>query len=98
MQDRYTKIMLAVVAVLLAANLAQSVFSPDSSASGQLLLSGAQAQSNRTPTPSVQNFSVRSLKGFQVEDLKEVVAVGDGQSFVVSNSKGFMVYQVVPSR
>lgn len=97
MQDRYIKIMLAVVAGLLAANLLQSMFS-DSNASSQLFLSAAQAQTTQQPTPAAQNYAVRSLKGFTVEDLQDIVAVGDGRSFVVSNSKGFMVYQVVPSR
>ncbi len=95
MQDRFVKIMLVVVACLLAANLLK----PDAGGQAVVLpsiLPTAHAQDN-VPAPA-QNYQVKSIKGFSVEDLRDIVAVGDGRSFVVSNSAGFMVYQVVPSR
>ena len=90
MQDRFTKLLLVLVAGLLVANLLQSQ-------SSSSLVGSAQAQ-DATVIPPPTSYKVRSLEGFTVEDLKDVVAVGDGRSFVVSNSKGFMVYQVLPSR
>ncbi len=92
MQDRFVKIMLVVVAVLLAGNLLQSLFSSATPS----LISSAQAQS-RNNSSNTERYEIKSLKGFTVKDLKSIVSVGDGRSFVASNSDGFMVYQVVPS-
>jgi hypothetical protein len=99
MQDRYIKFMLTLVAGLLAANLFALAFK-SSSSPAELFVSAAHAQDANvnTPAPSSQNITVKALKGFMVQDLKDVVAVGDGKSFVVSNPKGFMVYQVGPLR
>lgn len=96
MQDRFVKIMLVVVAALLAGNLVQSMVS-NSVPSVPSLLSSAQAQSRNNTQAIVDRYEVKSLKGFSVKDLKSIVSVGDGRSFVASNPEGFMVYQVVPS-
>src|SRR5688500_3347642 len=103
MQDRFTKIMLVVIAALLAANLF-TTRGTDAGNSTEIalpnILISAQAQSsnrrNQEDTPVT--YKVSRLEGFAVEDLQDVVSDGDGRSFVVSNSKGFMVYQVNPSR
>lgn len=101
MQDRVTKILLLVVAGLLAANLAQSL-RKSAAPQADLFISAAQAQSRGSVRPEMPSLSapptVTSVKGFTVQDLQNVVAVGDGKSFVVSNTKGFMVYQVGPTR
>ncbi len=102
MQDRFTKFMLVVIAALLAANLLNSN-SSDAGSSAEIalpnILSSAQAQSNNRRTEEKPiTYKVNRLEGFAVEDLQDVVSVGDGRSFVVSNTKGFMVYQVSPSR
>lgn len=103
MQDRFIKIMLAVIAALLAANLVSSQSSSES-ANTELplpsILSSAQAQSNnrREQNTTPVTYKLNRVDGVSVEDIQDVVAVGDGRSFVVSNSKGFMVYQVTPSR
>ncbi len=98
MQDRFVKIMLVVVAGLLAANLMQSV-SSNSAPSVPLFLNSAQAQARNTSqsTDDSRTYQLKTLTGFPVKDLKSIVSVGDGRSFVASNSEGFMVYQVVPS-
>jgi len=92
MQDRFTKLLLVLVAGLLAANLVQSQNSPSFIGSAQ-----AQSKSVVTPAPTETKDTLRTLAGFPVEDMNEVVAVGDGRSFVVTNKKGFMVYQILPS-
>lgn len=97
MQDRFLKILLIVVAGLLAANLVKTSNSADVVPMPSFL-SSAQAQVAAPVSEPSRKYQVNSLKGFSVEDLQDIVAVGDGRSFVVSNSKGFMVYQVVPSR
>ncbi len=89
LQDRFVKIMLVMIAVLLAANLlrpADRPFAP--------LESSAQAQSPSTIASSNGINRVTAIGGFRVSDLKEVVAVGDGKSFVVTNPSGFQVYRV----
>ena len=103
MQDRFVKFMLVVVAALLAANLIQY---NSSQPVMQLpaIVGSAQAQSQSrsaaaaAAAEAAKVYKVNRLEGYSVEDLKEVVSVGDGRSFVVSNPKGFMVYQVVQSR
>lgn len=113
MQDRFIKIMLVVIAGLLLANLYKSgdtvgVVSMPS------LMESARAQSataNTLPAatsdvgtlpargPSMnRDYKLLTLNGFPVEDMKDIVALGDGRSFIASNPKGFMVYQVVPAR
>jgi hypothetical protein len=95
LQDRFGKIMLVLIAALLAANLLRS-------GKSELVLpieSTAQAQnivSSNTPVP--QKVAVKTLQGFTVADLKDVVSLGDGRTFIVSNTKGFMVYTVVPAQ
>lgn len=96
MQDRQIKVLLIIIAGLLAANLCQSMFKSQSSPA-DVFVNAAQAQSNSSNRgQKALPPTVRSLKGYTVEDLRNVVALGDGQSFVVSNTKGFMVYQVAP--
>lgn len=103
MQDRFIKIMLAVIAALLAANLLNSQ-QTGGSASAELslpsILNSAQAQSSnrREQNTTPVSYKLSRVDGVSVEDIQDVVAVGDGRSFVVSNTKGFMVYQVTPSR
>lgn len=92
LQDRFVKIMLVIIAVLLAANLLR----PAESRPPALFVSSAQAQqSGQYSTAAASaSLSVTAIGGYRVSDLKEVVAVGDGQSFVVSNPNGFQVYRV----
>jgi len=96
-QDRFVKVMLVVIAALLVFNL----FRPQTAQTTlelPSLVSSAQAQTSQNTDSTPTTYKVRSLNGFSVADLKDVVAVGDGKSFVVSNPKGFVVYQVAPSR
>jgi hypothetical protein len=91
LQDRFIKIMLVTIAALLAANLFHG-------GKAELVLpleSSAVAQSAANPS-TPRRLTVKAVQGFTVADLKDVVAVGDGKSFVVSNTKGFMVYTVEP--
>lgn len=55
----------------------------------------AQTTLQQTPEPA-RKTQVPALSDSPVEDLKDVVALGDGRCFVVSASKEFN--QVVPSR
>ncbi|MGI8905431.1 MAG: hypothetical protein ACR2IE_02945 [Candidatus Sumerlaeaceae bacterium] len=91
LQDRFGKLMLVLIAALLAANLFRS---PGSAELIFPLESSAHAQTTLSTTTTQRRLIVKSLQGFSVADLKDVVAVGDGKSFVVSNPKGFMVYTV----
>jgi len=102
MQDRYTKIMLGVVAALLAANLVQSAFTNSQNTPG-VFLSSANAQNvqenaRANATNRNVNYTVRNVKGYPVEGMTGVTPLGDGRSFIATNSKGFMVYQVVPAQ
>lgn len=102
MQDRFIKIMLTLVAVLLAANFVQSYLTSPASPT-ELFIGNASAQTRTVHTNPVsqrleEGYTVKAVKGFPVEDLKEVVPLGDGMSFIATNSKGFMVYQVLPGR
>ncbi len=98
MQDRFIKIMLVVVAALLAGNLLQSMMS----STGPSIISSAQAQPRNEAQALTESaatvYQLKVLSGFPVEDLKTVVPLGDGRSFVASNPKGFMVYQVLPKK
>lgn len=101
MQDRYFKIVLTLVAVLLAANLVQSFFTNANSVSpAELFLGTANAQSEvvhtRVPIRARNGYELQMLRGFTVKDLSSVVALGDGMTFVATNPEGFMVYQVLP--
>lgn len=78
LQDRFVKIMLVVIAGLLAMNLVKP--------SASLVATPAMAQGS--------NVDVVSVKGYNVVGLKDVVSLGDGKSFVVSAPDKFMVYQV----
>jgi hypothetical protein len=86
LQDRFVKIMLVVIAALLALNLLR----PGTS----VVTTPATAQIINTTPPALPMLDIKPVRGYQVAGLKDVVAVGDGRSFVVSRSDGFMVYQV----
>jgi len=94
LKDRFTKFMLVAIALLLAGNM----FRPGGSAPLLDVVPSAQAQTMLNPRDSesapARRYEVKDVKGFAVEGLKEVVSLGDGKTFVVSNSKGFMVYTV----
>jgi hypothetical protein len=106
LNDRFVKITLIAIACLLAGNLVALLTgyhigpSLAMNASAQSAIAPSQNSNNsnefRSTTP--RNYHVKTLDGFAVADLKDVVAVGDGRSFVVSNTKGFMVYQLDPVR
>ena len=96
MQDRFVKIMLVAIAALLALNVFHLRSQPDFQIPS--IVGSAQAQTvTPTPTTPQRPDIVRNLNGFPVEELKEVVALGDGRTFIVSNDQGFMVYQVNPA-
>jgi hypothetical protein len=106
LNDRFVKIMLVAIACLLAGNLV-AVFTgygltPSLAQNANAQSSIAPSQNNRNQNEfsrtTPRNYRVKTLDGFAVADLKDVVAVGDGKSFVVSNTKGFMVYQLDPVR
>lgn len=86
LQDRFVKIMLVIIAVLLALNLVR----PGTS----VMTTPATAQVITTTTLPPPTLDVKPIKGFTVAGLKEIVAVGDGKSFIVSRADGFMVYRV----
>lgn len=93
LQDRFVKLMLVAIALLLAANL----FRTRESGGALSLVSTAHAQNMgnaNPPAPVAKRYEMKRVDGLAVEDLKEVVSLGDGKTFVVSNSKGFMVYTV----
>ena len=90
LQDRFVKITLVVIAALLAANLLRP-----SERSPILLESTAQAQDARPMSgPPGMPVSVTPIGGFRVSDVKDIIPVGDGKSFVVANPHGFNVYRV----
>ena len=93
MQDRFVKVLLVIIAGLLVVNLFRS---NDQSSQVQLpaIIGSAIAQSSSNDTTNYSSYRVRSVGGQEVADIKDIIAVGDGKSFVVSNTKGFMVYQV----
>ena len=88
-QDKYTRTMLAVIATLLALNLAFTA----GSRIMPLFESRAEAQINKGSGDRVRTYDVLPVRGFEITGLKEVISLGDGKSVVVSNEKGFMVYQ-----
>lgn len=103
LKDRFLRIMLVVIAVLLALNWLRPnsgmVATPGYAVTNSS--SGSSNSSSSTSWPSTTSSSSTSLKyklkevgGYKVTDLKDVVVLGDGKSFVVSNTSGFMVYQV----
>ena len=93
-QDRFVKTMLVVIAALLALNLFKS--------SNGIETANAFAQSNPAmPTAAaalldtkIQATDVKPVKGYAVSNIKDVVAVGDGKTFVVAAPDKFMVYRV----
>lgn len=96
MKDRTIKGLLITCAVLLAGNIIATFYPGKSSVS---VIPNAEAQSsNRSNTQPRIVYNVKDLKGFSVSDLKEIVPLGDGKTFVVSNPNGFMVYQVESTR
>jgi hypothetical protein len=84
LQDRFVKVMLVIIAVLLALNLVKPAVS--------LFSSPAQAQVTRGVGTQAKRFDVKAVRGYEVKSLQDVVVLGDGKSFVVSNPNGFMVY------
>lgn len=96
MQDRQIKTLLIIVAGLLAINVGVSLWN-SAPGSVDVLVSPAQAQSNQSRNQP-QIINVLPVKGFTVQDLKDVVSLGDGKTFVARNEKGFMVYQVTSNR
>jgi hypothetical protein len=86
LQDRFVRIMLVVIAVLLALNLASSGRS--------FLASPAQAQTTTYRLNPGPRVDVKAIKGYEVQGLTDIVALGDGKSFVVAAPGKFMVYQV----
>lgn len=89
-KDRTIKGLLAICALLLACNFIATLYPGKSSVN---VLSNAEAQNSRN-APRRPVYNVKDIKGFTVNDLKEIVPLGDGKTFVVSNPNGFMVYQV----
>ena len=88
-QDKFTRTMLTAIVVLLALNL---VFT----AGGRIVAlfeSRADAQIVKGTGNSAKQYDVKPVRGYEISGLKEIVVLGDGKSFVVSNDKGFMVYQ-----
>lgn len=90
LQDRFTKIMLVVIAVLLAANMMKS----KSGATPLLFESAAQAQVTKKTGDYTQTFDVKPVRGYEVTGLKQIIALGDGKTFVVAGPDKFMVYQI----
>ena len=86
LRDRFVRIMLVIIAILLALNLVRPGANPVESVAGAQVVVGTGN--------SAQTFDIKPVRGYQVTQLKEVVALGDGKSFVVSNPNGFMVYQL----
>ena len=88
--DRFTKTMLVVIAVLLGLNLlftaGDRIMAP--------FESKAQAQVLKGAGDGARMYDVRAVRGFEVTALKEIISLGDGKTFVVSNPTGFMVYQM----
>jgi hypothetical protein len=85
-KDGFLRIMLVVIAVLLALNLFKS--------SGFGLESTAQAQIQKKIGDAVRVFDVKPVRGYEVKELQDIVALGDGKSFVVRTGDKFMVYQL----
>lgn len=97
--DRFVKVMLLVIAMLLSANLLRT--RSGGGAAGLTFVSSAQAQrmgNANSPAPEPRRYEMKRVDGLQVEDLKDVVSLGDGKTFVVSNTKGFMVFTVETHR
>ena len=86
LRDRFVRIMLVVIAALLGLHLVKPGVNPIESVAGAQVTVG-------TGTVAKQ-FDVKPVRGFQVTQLKDIVALGDGKSFVVSSPTGFMVYQL----
>lgn len=86
-QDRFIKMMLVLIAVLLALNLMRT------NQTG-LFSSPAQAQVIKGIGEQARRYDVKAVRGFQVNGLQDVVVLGDGKTFVVSNQNGFMVYTI----
>lgn len=98
-RDRYLHTLLTVIAVLLLLNLFKGSDKPLAT-----LESKAHAQSDGrivqvAATPVLRqasNLRVAAIGGNQVTGLKDMIPLGDGKTFVVSNTSGFLVYQVEP--
>jgi hypothetical protein len=102
-RDRFFHGILAVIAVLLLLNLFKPsdrpLMSVETPAQAQVKTADTDARTLIVPTPKERNASnlrVSAIGGNQVSNLKEIVSLGDGKTFVVSNPGGFLVYQVEP--
>ncbi len=80
---------LIVIAILLVANLLVTLLSGSANHATLVTQVGAQ---NVGPLPMANKVQV--VQGFSIANMKDVVSLGDGRTFVVSNANGFMVYQV----
>lgn len=94
MQDRFTKGILLVIAGLLVVSLFRSGGSEQQVALPSFIGSAIAQTNTSANEPTYTNYRLRSVGGQEVTDIKDIIAVGDGKSFIVSNTKGFMVYQV----
>ena len=88
--DRFTKITLVIIALLLGLNLLLATGGRISSP----FESKVQAQVMKGLGEAARMYDVRPVRGFEVTSLKEIISLGDGKTFVVSNPNGFMVYQM----
>lgn len=89
-QDRFVRVMLVVIAALLAANL----FKSGGSMNALDIASRGTAQVVKGVGDTARTFDVKPVRGYKVAQLKDVVVLGDQKSFVVSNNDGFMVYSL----
>ncbi len=82
---------LIVIAILLIANLLVTLLAGSANHATLVTQVGAQ---NAAPLPLPMANKVQVVQGFSIANMKDVVSLGDGRTFVVSNANGFMVYQV----
>jgi predicted RNA-binding protein with TRAM domain len=98
-RDRYLHTILTIIAGLLLLNLIKPTDRPLATVEST---AHAQTDGSRVvllPTPMERqagNLRVSSVGGHSVMSLKDVVSLGDGRTFVVSNPNGFVVFQVEP--
>lgn len=90
-QDRFTKVMLVIIAVLLAANFVRR---EPANSPFDWVATPAQAQLVRGTGEDQRRIDVRPVRGYSVNQMKDIIVLGDNKSFIVSNPNGFMVYQV----
>jgi len=83
--DRFTKILLTVIALTLLALLFRG-------GKGVTVQPEAFAQNQTQPTPP--KVQVVNIKDIPVKDFKEVILLGDGKTFLIRVDAGIGVYQV----